>query len=192
MTELVTAAKTAARDALNDLETPEADIPPLLVAKTPKGYLSVQLEMPQELDERDMVADYMMALIACSRATEAVFICTAWIATATFDDMRRPSQREDKDEVLVLAYDNGDTTSLWMAGLTRHENRPPDMGLWKQDGDSAVGGRFAEALSLGLKLAETVAEIPGLQDQLDEAATPEEISSLAVILVKTLQMTRNA
>jgi hypothetical protein len=192
MTDLVTAAKTAARDALNDLEAPQADIPPLLVAKTPKGYLSVQLEMPQEPDQRDMVADYMMALIACSRATEAVFICTAWMATATLADMRRPSEREDKNEVLVLAHDNGDTTSLWMAGLTRHENRPPDMGLWKHDEESTMGGRFAEALSLGLKLSETVAQIPGLQDQLDEAATPEEISSLALVLVETLQKARNA
>lgn len=186
----MSAARTAARDALNALENPEDDIPPVLVADTPRGVMMAGLEIPPGDSGRYDVADYMTALVACVRATEVAFVSTAWIADTTFEDTRRASEHPDRKETIVLAYENEDGRQLWLAPVTRHENRPPDMGLWQQESTAMIGGRFAAALSLGLKMAKTVKEIPGLAEQLDKANSQEELMVLAAVLVDTIRKAR--
>lgn len=193
MTDLLTAAKCAARDVMNELAGPGDDIPPALVMQSKTSTEVMRLEMPPSDEERDVLADFITALIAVNAAEEAIFVCTAWIAEAevapdgTIVGSEKASQRPNRSETAVLSHQIGDVTELWLAKITRHENRPPDMGLWeKQSPSTGVGGRFADALRMGVKLAKAVPEVPGLADSLAAADTPDKKMVLATVLVDTL------
>lgn len=187
--ELVTAARLAARDSVNALDRPDEDIIPALVLKRPGDLKILSFEVID--DAHGSLADYIMALTACSQATEVALIVTAWmIDNPSTEDMNsgiRPSQHPDRVETVVLAYSAGDGCQVWTARLTRHENRPPDMGLWES---CPAGGMFATALSNGLKMAAAAPNVPGLTDLLDGIRDEESLVASAAVLLETIREVR--
>lgn len=187
--KLVTAARMAARDSVNALERADDDIIPTLVLKRPGDLKIINFEVID--DAHGSLADYIMALTACSQATEVALIATAWMVdNPSEEDMQsgmRPSQHPDRVETMVLAYSAGDGCQVWTARLTRHENRPPDMGLWEP---SHAGGMFASALTNGLKMAAAAPDVPGLKDLLDGIRDEDSLVASAAVLLETIREVR--
>ena len=172
--DLVAHAKRCARDALNSLDDPEDDILPVILSHGRRGLDVLGAFMPSDDEAKEALADMITAKIAVAQATEAAMVCTAYVRTVNPETM----QTVGKQEVIVLVHCSNGGQSAWTANLTRHTNRPPDMSIWQElgAGGTAIGGRFAEAMTNGLIFARTVD--PDMQKILDDGYLSDRVDEL--------------
>ena len=115
------------------------------------GY--VGLQMPEN-EQRNDIADVMMAILAIYRATEAVFASVTWaVKTATADELDvMPSEHPDRVEQVFMIHVTPDGDAIHSARVTRVQGRV-QLGDWEAiEGLQRVGGRFADAIHNGITM----------------------------------------
>jgi len=95
-------------------------------------------------------------------------ISTVWVAPASssLDRNLKASQSPDRTEQVMLVHRCPDGQTMYAAELTRYPDRRPDLGEWTELG-GGMGGRFGDAIELGMAMARSVPEIPGLADMVE-------------------------
>lgn len=171
---LIEHAKTVVRKEASELEGPDDDIPPMFLWLGAHGYGIMPIaDLMKGDEEKDKLTVVMTAALVVGRATEAIHISTAWMAqvdTSTLSPEElermkqgyanpRPADRPDRIEAVVLTHITTDTDSLVDARVTRHKDKPPELGEWETRSyeTGSLGGRFGDAIHLGLSM---VKELP--------------------------------
>lgn len=166
MTErkLLDSAKAHVIAELAELEGPDDDIMPHFLWLGRYGIGFMPLQMPDDA-AKDQIAEAMVASLIVGRATEAVFVSTAWVAAYRRDDPTvnaragtaevRPSEHPDREEIIMLMYHTRREALLISAPVTRHPDKPPTLGDWETHEQShpkfrQPGGRFGDAIRMGL------------------------------------------
>jgi len=177
--EFLKYAREAVRNAVDTLTEPDEDVFPVLLSHGPRGLSVMGVEMPGDELSKDQMARIMMAQIACSEAEEAAFVCTAWVRLST--------EMEQQKERVILIHATRDGEKMYSAKIYRHTNRPPDLGLWESDdSDSNLGGRFGHALHMGMVMAGTLRQIPGLGEIIDRGWKEDRVEQVVQTFLKSL------
>ncbi|MEI7780344.1 MAG: hypothetical protein WCJ18_00290 [Planctomycetota bacterium] len=174
--DLLKHTKQAARDAVNNLESPDDDIIPVLLTYGPRGLSILGSVMSADEDGRDAFADEITARVAVQQATEATMVCAAYV---TLLDAVTGKVSPKQETVVLMHYSADETVTpqAWTAKITRHENRPPDMSVWEELGKGAMGGRFADAIMQGIEFAKTSHD-PYMQKILDDGHNEGRVDEL--------------
>jgi|694.fasta_scaffold05332_16 hypothetical protein len=143
-------------------------------------------EMPTDPEAKDQIADLIMALCVVHGAVEVAFGSAAWSAETPVDDDSDapPSERSNRKEVAIVSAANAaGVRDVRIASVVR-ENGKVGIGLWEQIPPTAMTGRFAEALHMGIKLS---AKIPPeirayLREQTEAGLIQEIVTSTAHII----------
>lgn len=171
--DLVSSAKTAARDNVNNLERPDDDLLPVILGYGKRRGLTVMAAPMGGPDDKDRLAEQITARLAVWQATEACMVCTAYMSLLD----PATGEPQDRTENIVLAYwGPGEKQEFWSARLTRYEDRPPDMSTWETLGTGNMGGRFAQALCDGLFYAGLVDD--DIQQLLDAGFAEDRVEEL--------------
>lgn len=113
--------------------------------------------------EKEVLANVLMpSLIAHFEAIKVVMVLSCWTAqVASLEELEpiryvRPSQRENREEVLLLTeYTRDGVSRFSMAPIIRHEDSPPTLGEWGEETaeGSSLGseGRFVTPIIHALK-----------------------------------------
>jgi hypothetical protein len=183
---LVQHARMAARDAVNALTRPEQDILPMLMTYGKRGLGIAGIEMPDD-DGRDRVAKMMVATVAFTEAAEVAFVSTAWMSNSESVGVRPRDDPQRVEKVVLVHWSGGGVSTMYAADVIRHDNRPPDLGQWEEMGGE-MGGRFGDAVELGLRLAKTVDDVPGLAEIIEkgwETSDPTMINTFIRVLERS-------
>jgi hypothetical protein len=162
--DLVAHTKSAARDALNTLASPDDDILPVVLTHGPHGLHIMGVPMPSSDSDKDELADFISARVAVAQATEATMVCPAYASAVNAET----GVTQERQEVIMLLHAGPGVQEAWFAPITRHEDRPPDMSIWEDMGDGCMMGRFATALETGLCFAESSYADPDLAKILED------------------------
>ena len=155
MTELIDHARRFIEHEVEGLRN-DADFMPFMTYTTHDDEVGFAgLAAMGEEDECDGLANSMTGILAVYRATEAVFASAAWMATMTAEerDTTMPAEHPNRsEEAFILHVDPQGHDHFHSAAIHRIKGRV-SLGAWKQDDDLVgVGGRFAEALHIGIQL----------------------------------------
>lgn len=145
-------------------------------------------QMPSEPDGKDRIADMIMALCIVHGAVEVVFGSSAWSAETSVDDDLTvpPSERANRKEIAyVSAANSAGINDVRFAPLVR-ENGKVAVGLWEELFSSAITGRFAEAMHMGIKLSGKIPpEIRDyLREQIEAGLIQEVVTSTANVITE--------
>ena len=161
MAELIDSARKHVESLVADLEG-EADFMPFMAYDgTTRGEPStgyVGLVMPDN-EERNDLADVMIAILAINRATEATFASVSWAVTVQTReelDGKMPSEHPDRVEVVFMLHVAPEGDTFHQARINRIDGRVV-LGDWevsKQKGEA--GGRFADAMHMGIDLGQNL------------------------------------
>lgn len=171
MTDLVQHAKTFVGSKIEDL-TGSEDFMPFMLLNCPFGHMYAGLLMPGEDDEKDELADHMLALCATHRPSEVMFVSTTWMvirkSTEELELSLPPSKQVDRMEVVFMVHHTDSThkATTYSAAITRRVDGTVVLSEWKDSPGSTVMGRFGEAISAGMKVAEGIP--PDFGEWLDE------------------------
>ena len=171
MSELLEHAKDAARRNAERLTEPDEGIMPVFLWLGPRGVGLMPIgPMLQDEETKDMLALHMTAAMVVGRATEAVMVTTAWTVKREMTDEEKaaykrgtygivpPSKDPDRVEIIGLMRVSNEGDDMHQAELIRHPDRPPDIGEWESIGAAKVGGRFGDAMHLGLDFVRDMPE----------------------------------
>ena len=164
--DLLNHGLTHARECLESLKEPDDDILPVLMWIGPYGMGVMPLLDMTDDEAKDGLGEMMTTMLAVSRATEAVLITCSWMVMAKnkeeYDAMDvMPRDHPDRVEIISAMYAAAipDTDSMSSGRITRHPDKPPELGEWKTDmGDMRIGGRFGDAMHMGLDFAKDMPE----------------------------------
>lgn len=137
---------------------PGDDITPMVLAADENGeMISMLAHVPfEDARFKDELALAMIATLAVTEAVEAAFISCAWTVmreTEPGPDDPLPADCPDRKEVVIAVHHTRDGVTGYQAVLTRHPDRAPTMGAWEEWAGARQGGRFGDAMSMGLKMA---------------------------------------
>jgi hypothetical protein len=187
---LVRHAKRSVRDSVYDLRRPDQDVLPVFMTYGKRGLSFAGIELPDDEGRRDQIAKMMAATVAYTEASEVVFICTVWMSPPLDGAITRATRPRDdpkRMEKIMLLHSHSDGTStVHAADVIRHDNRPPDLGQWEEV-EGPMGGRFSEAIELGLQLTKTVNEVPGLAEVIEQgwqSGNPRGVMPIVVSLLE--------
>lgn len=180
--DLVVHTKAAARDALNSLDSPDADILPVVLAYGPRGVEIMGAPMPGTEDEKDELAELITARVAVAQATEAAMVCPAYASTVN----AKTGELQERSEIIMLLHCKPGVQNAWFARVTRHDNRPPDMSVWEDMGGGQMLGRFATALEAGLFYAQTSYSDPGLAKILEDGHRAGRIDEMVKMFMTAM------
>ena len=199
MTEsnLLDAAKAFTRAAVAELEGPDDDIMPHFLWSGPHGLGLMPLYMMTDDDAKDRIAAAMTASLVVGRATEAMFVSTAWVVAVdrgSVDDLeyqrlkrgyvkQRPVDHPDRVEMVALMETTHDGTRMTHAVLTRYPDKPPTLSEWETGEWSQLdSGRFGRATGLGLQFVRNMP--PELIDIIEEGWAAGEQEDLIARFMK--------
>lgn len=171
MTDLVQYAKTFVESKVEDLTGGE-DFMPFMLLNCPLGHMYAGLLMPGENDEKDKLADHMLALCATHRPSEVMFVSTTWMVirknTKELELSLPPSKQADRMETVFMVHHTDSTSkaTTYSAAITRRVDGTVILSEWKDNPGSTVVGRFGEAISAGIKIGEQIP--PDFAEWLDE------------------------
>jgi hypothetical protein len=170
--DLVEHAKTHSRECVEGLTDPDDDIMPILLWLGPHGPGLMSMgELMKDDEAKDKLARWITATLAVGQATECVTVTTGYMAMVDRDDpdvdvsrgtVTTPiRERPDRTEaVILMCSDRRGRGGMVHAPLTRYPDKPPTLGDWidsRLEVGPKVGGRFGEAMALGLEI---VREMP--------------------------------
>lgn len=145
------AIRTGAEQIRQTLD-PDEDWIPTLFLDAPRGFMALPLILPDGTELFGQPGlELVTAVIVKSEARLAARIQMGWAADARSEDKRRPSDRPDRSEVLILQVAEPGQQEVWMADVTRNEDAPPDLGEWELS--EAAGGPIADALAAAIQVA---------------------------------------
>lgn len=129
---------------------PDEDWLPTLILDSPDGVMVMPLllEDGQELFGQDGIR-VVTSVIVSVKARMAARVQMGWAAKAVKGDMRRPGERPDKSEVLILQVAEAGRQEVWMTEVARQDG-PPELGEWEL---ASAGGPLADALASAVDLA---------------------------------------
>jgi hypothetical protein len=146
-------------------------------------------KMPTEPEAKDEIADMIIALCVVHGAVEVAFGSAAWSAEGDGD--LPPSQRPDRKEVAIIsAADSAGVGAVRIASVVRESDKV-GIGLWEQVPLAvSAGGRFAEALHMGINLSKKMPpEIRDFLREQIEAGLLEEIISSTMSAISEARRT---
>lgn len=175
--DLIEYAKDGARTSFSALEEPDGDIMPVMIFVGPSGLGLMPLDKVLESDQsHDIGALYMTATLVVTRATAAVMVATSYIGVCDANDPRLDLENQsvtvpikdwvESSEELGLMYVDGNKSRLISAPIMRYSDKPPTLGNWIEDGTEELGGRFGNAISIGLRMVREMPE--GMAECIDE------------------------
>ena len=131
---------------------PDEDWIPTLFMDAPQGFMAMPLilEDGSELFGQPGL-ELVTAVIVKSQARLVARIQMGWAANAISGDTRRPGDRPDRSEVLILQVAEPGRQEVWMAEVTRNEDASPDLDEWELS--EAAGGPIADALAAAIQVA---------------------------------------
>lgn len=125
---------------------------PTLFMDAPDGFMAMPLILPDGTELFGQPGlELVTAVIVRAQARLVARIQMGWAANAVTGDMRRPSDRPDRYEVLMLQVAEPGRQELWMAEVTRHTDDSPTLGEWELS--EQAGGVIAESLAAAVQVA---------------------------------------
>ena len=187
--DIVSVAKAYAEALIEDLEGKNDFLPFLVIQPkdtdfdTGKWHM-MAMQMPSEPEQKNRVADYMTAACAVYNAEEVVFCSAGWsVQNPCAEELQMaPSDSPMRVEKVLIAHSTrftGNTVGHHSADLHRVNNKvftsPWDCMTMK------AAGRFAEAITLGFKLA---VEMPpdvreGVTEMIAEGSEQKLLNAMA-------------
>lgn len=144
------------RDQFDD---PQDDFIPVL-SLLPQDGQNVMLALDGRWLENDdtknrLVKTIMIPAIEGVGAKTVATVFSAWQASVPEDtdieDMPRPSEAENKEEVVLLTVMDSFTVKTWMNIIERSEDSPPTLKGWEELPMNAFSGRFIDSLQQALR-----------------------------------------
>jgi hypothetical protein len=150
-------AKRHIESLVTELEGDDDFMPFLITRRDDKEFYVGLAAMTDET--KDDMADVMFAAVAVTRAEEAVFASVSWVVRQASDEEDltdiRPSQHPQRQEAVFITQVTRDGDAIWLADLVRQDGRAV---LKDWDQAQIQGGRFARALSAGMRLGAQMPE----------------------------------
>lgn len=160
---LLDMARSHVESLVADLEGGDDFMPFMTYNGTARGEPStgyVGLAMPDN-EERNDIADVMIAVLAIYRATEAVFASVSWAVTvmdkAELDNPKvMPSEHPDRVEQVFVLHVAPEGDTFHSATVNRIDNRVV-LGDWEVGKQvERAGGRFGDAMHMGIELGKNL------------------------------------
>lgn len=114
---------------------------------------------PAWLEDKDELVKLLRKAIKEYRAVAIGLVLSAWMLRLEKDevehpelDLPRPSESEDREEILTVSILAANEEHFLMAEIKRDNENPPTLGEWETSDDSS--GRFVEPLVDALKTVE--------------------------------------
>ena len=191
---LIDDARTHVESLVADLEGEDDFMPFMTYTGTARGEPStgyVGLDMP-EGEQRDDIADTMMAILAIYRATEAVFASVSWGVSVPKEDIDKPhmmpSQHPDRVEMVFMVHVTPDGDAFHTAPVHRAENRVT-LGDWDINSSTErMGGRFADAIHNGITMGAQLP--PGAIRFIDARMANGEVQELVGPFMRAMRTIR--
>lgn len=174
--------------------TGDEDFLPIMAVRDHKGDLiACGLLMPDEGQEKDMMAWTMSAICALHRATEVAFTSAAWIVIRKdkepMPDMP-PSECPDRQEVAMITMVDADGKGFLHTAPIIRENNMAGVGMWEdctpKSGNVMTAGRFYDAICIGVGMGQSMPS--DLAAYLDEEIAAGRSERLIHMMVKKFQM----
>lgn len=171
------------------LEDEEDPVPFIIILdERDKQFFSGFTEIPGDPEGKDRLADIIMALCIAQGAVAAVFGSSVWfVEPLTKEDAELPPSQNPrrKEAVIVSAADSTGVNTVWIAPVIREAGKV-GVGLWEQLSLDAAGGRFAEALHMGVKLSSKMpTEVRDyLREQIEAGLMDEIVTSTANVITE--------
>lgn len=160
--DIVSVAKAYVSSLVDDLEGDNDFIPFLMIQ--PMGtdfdignWHMLAAVMPGEPEQKNRIADFFTAACAVYNAEEVVFCSAGWsVKNPCKEEMERaPSDSPLREEDVFIAHSTrftGNSIGHHSSAIVR-ENGKVFLSKWEDMVGISAVGRFAEAITLGLKLA---------------------------------------
>jgi hypothetical protein len=156
---LLAHARHHVEELVNDLRG-ENDFMPFMTVRRrdgQEGYLGMH---GMEDETKDDLAAVMFGMIVTHQAVEAVFASCSWMVAFPKNqeggelkvDLVRPSEHPDRFEAVMMEHATRDGGACYTAKLHRRDGRVL-LGEWDKLDASGGGGRFADAMFAGLRMA---------------------------------------
>lgn len=131
---------------------PEDDWLPSLMMDTPEGFMVMPLILPDgtELFGQEGIP-VVSSYIVMAKARLVCRVQMGWAATPVRGDKRRPTDRPDRQEVLIIQVAEAGRQEFLMAEVTRHKDAPPELSEWTEAENA--GGPLADALMAAVQVA---------------------------------------
>lgn len=151
---LMTVAKEGVKQVGERFTKPTDDWEPVALCMDDKGQVhTATMDVPEGGHRATALG--VLAWLKSKRAVEAVFISSAWMASAETEEEWnarniRPSEDPDRVEAVIIVGAKGGETEAWSARIERHKRQPPTLGEWELT--TPAGGDFYEALLEGTRV----------------------------------------
>lgn len=153
------------------------DFMPFLTIRNDRDQVAyVGMDMPEEEEGKDVLANYITALCMVHRGVEVTFATVAWLVLCQQLPDVAPSQHPDRQEqVFVLTVDTTDQFQVHTATVVR-DNDMVGVGLWSPMNATVAEGRFADAIRMGMDLGQKLP--PEMRDYIDSKEAEGELADL--------------
>lgn len=197
MTDLLKYAQDHIVSMMTDLEGDDDFMPFMTVRHARTNEVCyVGIMMPQDDDQKDMVADVMTAVCAIHRTNEAVFCCTSYMVSARADDPEdlaraestRPRDHPDRVEVVFAHEATPDGDRFVTAPVIRRNNGVVLDGWSEEKRGQNNRGRFGDAIHMGIRMG---AEFPPeMCDYVDSKMAAGEVDEVIASFLKATTTAR--
>lgn len=151
------------RDSIENIQTqfddPEDDFIPVL-SLAPQDGQNIMLALDGRWLESDetkdrLVKTVMLPAIEGVGAKIVATVFSAWQASVSADtpieDVPRPSEAENREEVVLLTVMDSFSVKTWMNTIERDDENPPTLKGWQEMPANAFSGRFIDSLQQALR-----------------------------------------
>ena len=163
MTQTIDDLADVMRESIENIQTkfddPKDDFIPVL-SLMPQDGQNIMLALDGRWLENDetknrLVKTVMLPAIEGVGAKTVATVFSAWSAGVPegtdIEDMPRPSEAENKQEVVVLTVMDSFNVKTWMNVIQRTDEEPPTLKGWEELPVNTFTGRFVETLQEALR-----------------------------------------
>lgn len=188
-TSLIEIAKGGLEENLKDFD-PDEDMLPILMHSGEDGQAEIVglvggLESPST---KNSLAATIAATLVVARATQAVFGAMSWVVdtkSTSKEDFPTGSLADhpDRREVVTMIHVTSDGDSLYSSDVFRTPGEHPRIGEWSRiDITGQGGGRFVDALRVGIGLAKTTPD--NVREAIDGVDRSKAVELLAQAMIR--------
>lgn len=157
--ELADIMRESIENIQDNFSDPEDDFIPVL-SLLPQDGQNIMLALDGRWLENNQTKDrliktVMLPAIEGVGAKTVATVFSAWQASVPegtdIEDMPRPSEAENKQEVVLLTVMDSFNIKTWMNNIYRDGENPPTLEGWKELPVNAFSGRFVDDLQTALR-----------------------------------------
>lgn len=157
--ELADIMRESIENIQQQFDNPDDDFVPVL-SLVPQDGQNIMLALDGRWLENDetknrLVKTVMLPAIEGVGAKTVATVFSAWQARVPegtkIEDMPRPRDAENREEVVILTVMDSFNVKTWMNVIDRDENKPPTLKGWKEMPTNAFTGRFVDSLQEALR-----------------------------------------